>query len=191
MALSLYERMPGSIQFKSLASNARGEFSIEGLSASSATALADFRDTLSHHVELDSLSQKAHEAIMGGKGGSTFTLRGHFAELDLRGLQPLSRSDASDLFGTIQLWAKESGLGDLTFKDPIRKSVSDVFEQHRQKVWGRGSFRQISAFVESVGQLEQRAALGELVMIPVYEQADFWRYARLYAAVDVLVQDTP
>ena len=184
--LMLFERMPRAIRFKSLTGNVDGEYAIEGLTSSSRGALTQVQDTLRVYTQLDS-----GPALWEGmaESGVRFTFRGRFTELDQQPLTALTIKQAEEVFRQVPAWARSSGLREVKVKDPIAKPLADAYARHRQKVWGRGSHRQISAFVESFQQVGQQATLGEIVVIPVYEDSDFWSNALLYAAVDILVHE--
>ena len=182
--LQLYARMPRAIRFKSLTGNVTGEYAIEGLTSSSRGALSQVQDTLRAYTQLDSVP-----ALWDGmaKEDVRFTFRGRFVELEQQQLTALSPSQAEEVLRQVPTWARNSGLREVKVKDPIAKSVADAYSRYRQKIWGRGSHRQISDFVESFQQIGQQATLGEMVVIPVYEGTDSWSNALLYAAVDILV----
>jgi hypothetical protein len=184
--LMLYERLPPAIRFKSLTGNVDGEYSIEGLTSSSRGALSQVQDTLRAYTQLDSVP-----AFLEGstEKGLRFTFRGRFAELEWQELTALSQSQAAEVFAQVQGWARNSGLREVKVKDPIAKQLDQTHSRHRQKVWGRGSPRQIREFVDRFQQVGQQATLGEMIVIPVYGEGASRSNALLYAAVDILVYE--
>ena len=99
----------------------------------------------------------------------------------------LSKDQAERLFGKVEHWADESGLDGLLITRSITMPLPPARIHQRRKLWGTGSYQQISAFLHSLQQVEEIASLGEVVLMPVQSDEQGWVEARLYAAVDVVV----
>ena len=187
-ALKIFEHIPAAIRVKGLTGNATGEYSVEGLSPSSAKALENFKATLKTFSRLDSLPTLQREGKRQGKWAYKFIFRGQFEGLEKRRLKPISPAEAKSLFDKMSVWARQSGLGEVSSNAPIQKSLETTLVHQRQKIWAKGSYQQISAFVGRLSEVEESATVGELVMVPIYRKDDSWDKAQLYTAVDVLVQ---
>ena len=184
--LRLYERIPSSIHFTGLTSNASGEYTLEGLSPSSEAAMEVFLDTLRRR------SQVSLSLWRGGKMQTKrlykFTFQGRFTEFDTVPLEPLSAPEARTLFRQVVAWSRQSGLDSLVVEAPIQVRLRPELVRQRQKMWAVGSYREIRLFVERLKQVQGRATLEELVVIPVDQRDGHWQQARFYTVVDVLVQ---
>ena len=184
--LRLYERIPSSIHFTGLTSKASGEYTIEGLSPSSEAAMEVFLDTLRH------LSRVSLSLWRGGKMQTKrlykFTFQGQLTEFDTAPLEPLSAPEARALFRQVVVWGRQSGLDSVVVEAPIQVRLRPALVQHRQKMWAVGSYREIRLFVERLKQVQGRATLEELVVIPIYQRDEHWQKAHFYTVVDVLAQ---
>ena len=67
--------------------------------------------------------------------------------------------------------------------------MSSARTHQRQKLRGLGSPEQIDAFLQQLQQAEEVATLGEVLLIPVKSDERGWDQARLYAAVDIIVDE--
>ena len=183
-AVRINERVPTGVRLVSLTCSAAGEYGLEGTSASQ-QSLRTFNDILQglpSQVTLSSWPEgKATDRIL------RFAFEGRFAEQPTRELATLSPDQAKRLFGKIAHWADESGLDGLSIKKPIAIPLPPARMHQRQKLWGTGSYQQIGAFLQKLQQVEEIAALGEVVLMPVQSDEHGWAEARLYAAVDVVV----
>ncbi len=184
-ALALCRAIPAGVHFKSLTSNAAGEYAIEGLSTSPEAALEVFRDTLSEWSEVSLKWWRGGQ--VRARNAYKFTFQGKLDDLPLRELKPLPEAEAASLLRQITDWARQSGLDSLSVDVPPRVALGVGLAHQRQKIWARGSYGHITAFAEQLRGVAAVASLGELVMIPVYRGAERWRNARLYAVVDILV----
>ena len=185
-ALRLYERIPSSIHFTGLTSNASGEYTLEGLSPSSEAAMEVFLDTLRRR------SRVSLSLWRGGKMQTKrlykFTFQGQLTEFDTAPLEPLSAPEARALFRQVVVWGRQSGLDSVVVEAPIQVRLRPALVQHRQKMWAVGSYREIRLFVERLKQVQGRATLEELVVIPIYQRDEHWQKAHFYTVVDVLAQ---
>ena len=71
---------------------------------------------------------------------------------------------------------------------PIELPVSSSLVQQRRKIWATGSYKQISAFARSLSEVDEEAAVGELVILPVRTDSSERLHVQLYAVVDILVE---
>lgn len=182
-AFRLFGRVPSGMSFTALISDAAGEYTIEG--SSSSQELAElYLDTLRQLPSRAELSWLCNKLQAGRSHKFKFALQGSFAEADTGGLKPLSSTEAGSMFRQVVAWAKASGLGAVAFDGPILVASPASLVQQRQKMWARGSYRQISAFLRSFEQAGERASLGEMVVVPLGKSSQ----ARLFTAVDVLVR---
>ena len=176
--LQFYQRMPPGVRVESLTGSVTGEYTLEGVDVA-ATGIPQAQESLRAYSQLDSMPVAA---TVGGR----FTLRGRLAELDYYQLTPLAPAAADELLARLPSVAGRSGVREVVVKGPIAKPVDENMTRRRQKLWGRGSYSQIAAFVDSLGRLGRRLAVGEMVLIPVSGKGKR-HSALLYAAVDVLV----
>ena len=183
-AVSINERVPPGVRLVSLTCSATGEYGLEGTSASqqSLRAFSEILQKSPSQVTLSSWQEgKASARVL------RFAFDGRFSELPVRALVTLSSDQAAGLFGKVERWADESGLGGLLFKKKITMSLPPARIHQRQKLWGTGSYQQIGAFLQKLQQVEKIAVLGEVVLMPIQGDEQGWAEARLYAAVDVVV----
>jgi len=187
-AVKLCERLPAGLHLTSLTCSASGEYMLQGTSFSH-QIVEEFLETLEQLPSQVTLSWWREGGVRAQpRYRYKFTFQGHFEELHTRDLELLSASQAQTLFGRIPAWARQNGLGGLSLKEPIEMPLIPTRVHQRQKVWATGSYRQISAFLRTLKQVEDIAAVGEVVMVPIYQVDEEWEKARLYAAVDVLVR---
>jgi hypothetical protein len=175
------------IRFTALTCNAAGEYTLEGMSSSHQAAEV-FLDTLHQLPSRATLSWWREGPVWAEEVYQYhFTFQGQFEKLLIRELMPLTLEQSRTLFQKIAAWAQAAGLGALTIKEPLETSLPPGRAQQRQKLWATGSYQQIDAFLDRLMQVQDSAALGEVVIVPVYEREKDRRMARLYAVVDVLV----
>ena len=182
-AFRLFGRVPSGMHFTALISDATGEYTIEG-SSSSQELTELFLDTLKQLPSRAELSWLCNKLQAERNHKFKFALQGSFAATDAGGLKLLSPTEARSMFRQVVAWAKASGLGAVAFEGPIQVASPTSLVQQRQKMWARGSYRQISVFLRSFEQAGERASLGEMVVVPLGKSSQ----ARLYTAVDVLVR---
>ena len=183
-AFRLFGRVPSGMRFTALISNASGEYIIEG--SSSSQELAElFLDTLNQLPSRAELSWLCNKGREEQSHKYKFAMQGHIAAENAGRLEPLSSTEARSMFRKVAIWARASGLGAVAVEEPILADSPASPGQHRQKMWASGSYRQIGAFLQTFEQAGARAALGEMVVVPVGRSS---RRARLYTAVDVLVR---
>jgi hypothetical protein len=187
-AVRLNERLPSGILLKSLSCHAQGEYLLEGLS-SSQQAVEEFLAILQNLPSRVSLSVWGEgEARAERLYKYRFAFQGQFADLPPQELETLSADQAEKLFHKVAYWADECGLDGLSVKKPIVLPLSPERVQQRQKLWGTGSYQQIGRFLQKLKQVEQIAALGEVVLVPLHGEGSGWVEARLYAAIDAVVR---
>ena len=187
-AIELAERMPSNARLTSLACNVSGEYTLEGQSASHKVAKG-FLKTLQQLPSRVSLSWWREGKLRAEQAYRyKFTFQGQFGELYSHDLEELSGDQAGALFKKVGAWALQSGLGGLSLKELLEIPLTPERMQQRQKLWATGSYQQISAFLKHFKHVEDIACLGEVVMVPIYQEGESWQKARLYAAIDVLVR---
>lgn len=174
------EQVPAGIRVASLNCNSTGEFWLEGTSPSH-KVLREFRLSLKALPSQVSFSTWREERTL------RFAFQGRFADQDTPPLDALSSAQAEQFFGKVARWANASGLDSLSIHEPIHKSMSPTRTQQRQKLRGIGSPQQIDAFLQQLQQAEAVATLGEVLLLPVKSDESGWVQARLYAAVDIIV----
>ena len=174
------EQVPAGIRVASLICNSTGEYWLEGTSPSH-KVLRTFRLSLQALPSQVSFSTWREERTL------RFAVQGRFADQDTSSLDALSASQAEQFFGKVARWADASGLDSLSIQEPIHKSMSPTRTQQRQKLRGLGSPQQIDAFLQQLQQAEAVATLGEVLLLPVKSDEHGWVQARLYAAVDIIV----
>ena len=179
-ALRISERVPLGVRLVSLNCNAAGEYGLEGTSASE-QSLRGFRD------ELQQLPSQVSLASWHEGEALRFAFQGRYAETPSGELRTLSQQQAEHLFGKVEHWADESGIDGLSITKSITMPLAPARIHQRQKLWGTGSYQQISLFLQSLQEVEEIASLGEVVLMPVQPGEQGWLEARLYAAVDVVV----
>ena len=170
------EQVPAGIRVASLNCNSTGEYWLEGTSPSH-TVLRTFR------LRLQALPSQVSFSVWREGRALRFAFQGRFAEQDALPLAALSSDQAEQFFGKVAGWAGASGLDSLSIHAPIHTRT-----HQRQKLRGLGSPQQISAFLHQLQQAEAVATLGEVLLMPVQSDERGWVKARLYAAVDILVQ---
>ena len=174
------EQVPAGIRVASLICNSSGEYWLEGTSPSH-KVLRTFRLSLKALPSQVSFSTWREERTL------RFAFQGRFADQDTPPLDALSSAQAEQFFGKVARWADASGLDSLSIHEPIHKSMSPTRTQQRQKLQGLGSPQQIDAFLQQLQQAEAVATLGEILLLPVKSDESGWVQARLYAAVDIIV----
>ena len=174
------EQVPAGIRVASLICNSSGEYWLEGTSPSH-KVLREFR------LRLQTLPSQVSFSTWREERTLRFAFQGRFADQDTPPLDALSSAQAEQFFRKVVRWAKASGLDSLSIHEPIHKSMSPVRTQQRQKLRGIGSPQQIDAFLQQLQQAEAVATLGEILLLPVKSDESGWVQARLYAAVDIIV----
>ena len=177
------EQVPVGIRLASLNCNSTGAYWLEGTSPSH-KVLREFR------LRLQALPLRVSFRTWQEGRAVRFTFQGHFAEQDTPPLAALSSGQAEQFFGKVARWADASGLDSLSVHKPIHRALSPVRTHQRQKLLGIGSPQQIDAFLKELQQAEAVATLGEVLLMPVQSDERGWVRARLYAAVDIIV-DAP
>lgn len=175
------EQVPAGIRLASLNCNSTGEYWLEGTSPSH-KVLRTFR------LRLQALPSRVSFSVWQERRTLRFAFQGRLAEQDALPLAALSPDRAEQFFGKVARWADASGLDSLSIHEPIHKPLSPTRTHQRQKLRGIGSPEQISAFLHQLQQAEAIASLGEVLLMPVQSDESGWVKARLYAAVDILVQ---
>ena len=177
------EQAPAGIRLASLNCNSTGAYWLEGTSPSH-KVLREFR------LRLQALPSWV--SFRAWREGRTlrFAFQGRFAERDTPPLDTLSSVQAEQFLGKVARWADASGLDSLSIHEPIHRSLSLARTHQRQKLRGLGSPQQIDAFLQQLQQAEAVATLGEVLLMPVKSDEHGWVQARLYAAVDIIV-DAP
>ena len=183
-ALQINERVPAGVRLVSLTCSAAGEYGLEG-TCDSEQSLRDFHDQLQQLPSQVSLASW-REGKTSDKA-LRFAFQGRFAVTPSRELATLSQDQATRIFSKVAHWADESGLDGLSIKKIITMPLAAAQTHQRQKLWGTGSYQQISALLDRLQQIEETASLGEVVLMPIHSGERGWVEARLYAAVDVVV----
>ena len=178
--MRINEQVPAEIRVSSLICNSSGEYWLEGTSPSH-KVLRTFR------LSLQALPSQVSYSAWQEDRTLRFALQGHFAERDTPPLDALSSDQAEQFFSKVVRWADASGLDSLSIQEPIHKSMSPARTHQRQKLRGLGSPQQIDAFLQQLQQAEEVATLGEVLLMPVKSDENGWIQARLYAAVDIIV----
>ena len=174
------EQVPAGIRVASLNCNSTGEFWLEGTSPSY-KVLREFR------LRLQALPSRVSFSAWSEERTLRFTFQGRFAERDTPAMAPLSSSQAEQFFGKVARWADASGLDSLSIEEPTHRALSSARTHQRQKLRGLGSPQQIDAFLQQLQQAEEIATLGEVLLLPIKSDENGWVQARLYAAVDIIV----
>ena len=176
------EQVPAGIRVASLNCNSSGEFWLEGTSPSH-KVLRTFR------LSLQALPSRVSFSAWREERTLRFAFQGRFADQDTPPLDALSSDQAEQFFSKVARWAEASGLDSLSIQEPIHKSMSPTRTHQRQKLRGLGSPQQIDAFLQQLQQAEAVATLGEILLMPVTSDERGWVQARLYAAVDLIVDE--
>ena len=174
------EQVPAGIGVASLNCNSSGEYWLEGTSPSH-KVLREFRLSLKALPSQVSFSTWREERTL------RFAVQGRFAEWDTSPLDTLSSDQAEQFFGKVARWAEASGLDSLSIEEPTHRALSSARTHQRQKLRGLGSPQQIDAFLQQLQQAEEVATLGEVLLLPIKSDERGWVQARLYAAVDIIV----
>lgn len=177
------EQIPTGIRVASLNCNSIGEYWLEGTSPSY-KALREFR------LRLQALPSRVSFSTWLEERTLRFAFQGRFAEQDTPPPAVLSLDQAEQFFGKLVRWADASGLDSLSIEEPTHRALSAAHTHQRQKLRGIGSPQQINAFLQQLQQAEEVATLGEVLLMPVTSDERGWVQARLYAAVDIVV-DAP
>ena len=175
------EQVPTEIRVASLNCNSRGEYWLEGTSPSY-KVLREFR------LRLQALPSQVSFSTWREERTLRFAFQGRFAERDTPPLAALSSGQAEQFFGKVAHWAEASGLDSLSIHEPIHWALPLAHTHQRQKLLGIGSPQQIGTFLHHFQQAESVATLGEVLLMPVQSDESGWVQARLYAAVDILVE---
>ena len=181
-AMRIDEQVPTGVRLASLNCNSTGEYRLEGISPSH-KVLRTFR------LGLQALPSRVSFSTWREERALHFAFQGRFAERDASPLAALSSDQAEEFFGKVAHWADTSGLDSLSIHEPIHGPLSSAGTHQRQKLWGLGSPQQIDAFLQQLQQAEEVAALGEVLLVPVKSDEHGWVQARLYAAVDIIVDE--
>ena len=185
--LTLAERLPSTILFQSLLSNAQGEYTIEGMGTSPDDVRGVLLDTLQNLPSQSSLT-RWREGLWANRAIFEFTIQGHLDTLESRPLAPLSPDQAHDLSAHVYQWAQQSGLTIMATQDSIQVPLAKDLIQQRLKIWTTGTHIQMTSFIAAFDQTDQ-ARLEELVLVPVYKaEESCWHQGHLYTAIDMLVQ---
>lgn len=182
-AMQIAQQVPAGIRVASLNCNSAGEYWLEGTTPSH-TVLREFRLGLQAFPSRVSFSTWWEERAL------RFSFQGRFVEQAPPPLAALSSDQAAQFLGKVAGWADASGLDSLSIHEPIHKRSSPAHIQQRQKLRGIGAPQQIDAFLQQFQQAEGVATLGEVLLMPVESDEHGWVKARLYAAVDIVV-DAP
>lgn len=182
-AMQIAQQVPAGIRVASLNCNSAGEYWLEGTTPSH-TVLREFRLGLQAFPSRVSFSTWWEERAL------RFSFQGRFVEQAPPPLDALSSGQAEQFLGKVAGWADASGLDSLSIHEPIHKRSSPARIQQRQKLRGIGAPQQIDAFLQQFQQVEGVATLGEVLLMPVASDEHGWVKARLYAAVDIVV-DAP
>ena len=177
------EQVPTGIRVASLNCNSSGEYWLEGTSPSY-KVLRMFR------LRLQTLPSRVSFSAWQEDRTLRFAFQGRFAEQDTPPPAVLSSDQAEQFFGKVARWADASGLDSLSIEEPTHRVLSAARTHQRQKLRGIGSSQQINAFLQQLQQVEAVATLGEVLLMPVTSDERGWVQARLYAAVDIIV-DAP
>lgn len=177
------EQIPPGIRVASLNCNSIGEYWLEGTSPSY-KVLREFRLRLQALPSQVSFSTWLEERTL------RFAFQGRFAEQDTLPPAVLLSDQADQFFGKLARWADASGLDSLSIEEPTHRALSAARTHQRQKLRGIGSPQQINAFLQQLQQAEEVATLGEVLLVPITSDERGWVQARLYAAVDIVV-DAP
>ena len=181
-AMRIDEQVPTGVRLASLNCNSTGEYRLEGISPSH-KVLRTFR------LGLQALPLRVSFSTWREERALHFAFQGRFAERDASPLAALSSDQAEEFFGKVAHWADTSGLDSLSIHEPIHGPLSSAGTHQRQKLWGLGSPQQIDAFLQQLQQAEEVAALGEVLLVPVKSDEHGWVQARLYTAVDIIVDE--
>ena len=181
-AMQIAQQVPAGIRVASLNCNSAGEYWLEGTTPSH-TVLREFRLGLQAFPSRVSFSTWWEERAL------RFSFQGRFVEQAPPPLDALSSGQAEQFLGKVAGWADASGLDSLSIHEPIHKRSASRIQQ-RQKLRGIGAPQQIDAFLQQFQQAEGVATLGEVLLMPVESDEHGWVKARLYAAVDIVV-DAP
>ena len=177
------EQVPAGIRVASLNCNSSGEYWLEGTSPSH-NALREFR------LRLQALPSRVSFSAWQEERTLRFAFQGRFAARDTPPLAVLSSDQAEQFSGKVAGWADASGLDSLSIEEPTHRALPSAHTRQRQKLRGIGSPQQIDAFLQALQQAEAVATLGEVLLMPVQSEEGGWVQARLYAAVDIIV-DAP
>jgi len=178
--MRINEKVPAEIRVSSLNCNSSGEYWLEGTSPSY-KVLRMFR------LSLQALPSRVSFSAWREERTLRFAFQGRFVDQDAPPLAPLSSSQAEQFLGKVARWADASGLDSLSLQEPTHRPLSSARTHQRQKLRSIGSPQQIDAFLQQLQQAEEVATLGEILLMPVKSDENGWVQARLYAAVDIIV----
>ena len=180
-AMQIAQQVPAGIRVASLNCNSTGEYWLEGATPSH-TVLRTFR------LRLQALPSRVSFSTWREERTLRFAFQGRFAEQVPPPRTALSSGQAEQFLGKVARWADASGLDSLSIHEPIHLRSSSRIQQ-RQKLRGIGAPQQIDAFLQQFQQAEGVATLGEVLLMPVKSDEHGWVKARLYAAVDIVVDE--
>ena len=180
--MRINEKVPDGIRVSSLNCNSSGEYWLEGTSPSY-KVLRLFR------LGLQALPSRISFSTWREERTLRFSFQGRFAEQDTPPLAALSSSQAEQFLGKVARWADANGLDSLSIEEPTHRALSAARTHQRQKLRGFGSPQQIDAFLQQLQQAEEVATLGEVLLLPIKSDERGWVQARLYAAVDIIVDE--
>lgn len=180
-AMQIAQQVPAGIRVASLNCNSTGEYWLEGATPSH-TVLRTFR------LRLQALPSRVSFSTWREERTLRFAFQGRFAEQAPPPRTALSSGQAEQFLGKVARWADASGLDSLSIHEPIHLRSSSRIQQ-RQKLRGIGAPQQIDAFLQQFQQAEGVATLGEVLLMPVKSDEHGWVKARLYAAVDIVVDE--
>lgn len=180
-AMQIAQQVPAGIRVASLNCNSTGEYWLEGATPSH-TVLRTFR------LRLQALPSRVSFLTWREERTLRFAFQGRFAEQAPPPLAAFSSGQAEQFLGKVARWADASGLDSLSIHEPIHLRSSSRIQQ-RQKLRGIGAPQQIDAFLQQFQQAEGVATLGEVLLMPVKSDEHGWVKARLYAAVDIVVDE--
>ena len=180
-AMQIAQQVPAGIRVASLNCNSTGEYWLEGATPSH-TVLRTFR------LRLQALPSRVSFSTWREERTLRFAFQGRFAEQVPPPLAAFSSGQAEQFLGKVARWADASGLDSLSIHEPIHLRSSSRIQQ-RQKLRGIGAPQQIDAFLQQFQQAEGVATLGEVLLMPVKSDEHGWVKARLYAAVDIVVDE--
>ncbi len=175
------KQVPAGTRVASLNCNSTGEYWLEGTSPSH-KVLREFR------LRLQALPSRVSFSTWREERTLRFAFQGRLAERDNSPLAALSSGQAEQFLRKVAHWADASGLDSLSIHKPIHRSLSPARTHQRQKLRGIGSLQQIGTFLHQFQQYEAVATLGEVLLMPIKSDERGWVQARLYAAVDILVE---
>ena len=181
-SMRIAEQVPAGLRVASLNCNSTGEYWLEGTSPS-------YKVLRAFRLRLRALPSRVSFSTWLEERTLRFAFQGRFAERPTPPLAALSADQAEQFLGKVARWADASGLDSLSIHAPIHLRSAPGRSQQRQKLRGIGAPLQIDAFLQQFQQAEGVATLGEVLLMPVKSDEHGWVAARLYAAVDIVVDE--